>query len=60
MKYLVRSIENKITNNLQNNKVVLIYGTRRTGKTELVKSIITKLHEDFLLLNGEDIDHFED
>lgn len=59
MKYLVRSIEDKIINNLQNNKVVLIYGTRRTGKTELVKSIITKLHEDFLLLNGEDIDHIE-
>ncbi|MEA1986946.1 MAG: ATP-binding protein [Candidatus Marinimicrobia bacterium] len=54
MKILKRAIEKSILNNLQSNKVVVILGARRTGKTILLKQIIEKLDEPYLLLNGED------
>lgn len=36
-------------------KVILIFGTRRTGKSFLVKEIFKKHQEDALILQGEDI-----
>lgn len=37
------------------NKVVLVYGPRRTGKTTLLEHFIQGLSEPFHLVNGEDI-----
>lgn len=37
------------------NKVVLIYGPRRCGKTTLVKKFLEKIKEKYLFVNGEDI-----
>jgi predicted AAA+ superfamily ATPase len=55
MKYLVRDIAENIIKKLQSNKVVIVFGARRVGKTVLVKEILEKLREPVLTLNGEDI-----
>jgi predicted AAA+ superfamily ATPase len=36
-------------------KVIILLGARRVGKTFLLKQIINSLTEDYILLNGEDI-----
>ena len=54
IKLLKRSIESRVLNNLKENKVIVVAGARRTGKTILLKQIIEKINEDSLLLNGED------
>ena len=38
------------------NKVLLLFGTRRVGKTHLIKSLEKSLNIPFLHLNGEDAD----
>lgn len=55
MEYLVRDIFENIIKKLQSNKVVIVFGARRVGKTVLVKEILEKLNEPVLTLNGEDI-----
>jgi len=55
MEYLVREISENIIKKLQPNKVVIIFGARRVGKTVLVNEILEKLNEPVLILNGEDI-----
>ncbi len=55
MHYLVRDITKNIIKKLQPNKVVIIFGARRVGKTVLVKGILDKIKEPILTLNGEDI-----
>lgn len=55
MDYLVREISDNIIKKLKPNKVVLIFGARRVGKTVLVKKILETLGEPVLILNGEDI-----
>lgn len=55
MKYIGREITNQIIKKLQPNKVLLIFGARRVGKTVLVKEILKNLHEPSLYLNGDDI-----
>ncbi len=37
------------------NKVTIIYGARRTGKTTLIKKFLEKIKENYLLIQGEDI-----
>lgn len=37
------------------NKVIIIYGARRTGKTTLIKKFLEKIKENYLLIQGEDI-----
>lgn len=37
------------------NKVVIIYGPRRCGKTTLLKKFLQDSEEKYLLVNGEDI-----
>jgi len=54
MKFLDRAIENTVRKSLQPNKVVLILGARRVGKTELIKRTIKNHNADVLTLNGED------
>ncbi|MBY0433376.1 MAG: AAA family ATPase, partial [Cyclobacteriaceae bacterium] len=51
-----RNLESQVLKGLQPNKVVLLLGARRTGKTFLINQIISKLpKERILLLNGEDL-----
>ena len=58
MEYIKRAIEDEIVNSLSSkHKVVLVFGARRVGKTEMAKTIINNMKVDFLLLNGEDIEH---
>lgn len=49
-----RFLEDKILKYLQPNKVVVIYGPRQAGKTTLLKQILPKIKEDYLLISGED------
>ena len=55
MDYLVRDLSRNIIGKLQSNKVVIVFGARRVGKTVLVKEILEKVNEPVLSLNGEDI-----
>ena len=55
MKPIVRTIEKQISESLTSNKVLLLYGTRRVGKTYLVRTIIEKLPNQPIVLNGEDM-----
>ena len=58
MNYIKRVIEDNIIDDiLSKNKVVLIYGARRVGKTELVKKILREINIDYLFLNGENMEH---
>jgi len=50
-----RELQDKIIKKLQPNKVIVITGARRVGKTFLLKEIISGLASDHLFLNGEDI-----
>jgi predicted AAA+ superfamily ATPase len=55
MIYLKREITDNVIKKLQPNKVVIVFGARRVGKTVLVKEILKQLDEPILSLNGEDI-----
>ena len=50
-----RELKEQILKKLQPNKVVVITGARRVGKTFLLKEIISGQESDYLLLNGEDM-----
>ncbi len=61
--YIERFIKKDILNFLKPNKVVVIYGPRRVGKTTLIKKIIEELkknkglkEQDYLFLSGEFIE----
>lgn len=54
MKYLKRDIEKLLLKKLKPNKVTLLLGPRRTGKTMLLKQFMDNLKEPFIFLNGED------
>lgn len=45
-----------ILQKLQPNKVIVILGARRVGKTELIKKLVEQLNEKVLFLNGDDIE----
>lgn len=55
MNYLVREITKSIIEKLKPNKVVIIFGARRVGKTVLVNEVLASLEEPYLALNGDDI-----
>jgi len=50
-----RELQDRIIKKLRPNKVVVITGARRVGKTFLLKEIISELKNEHLFLNGEDI-----
>lgn len=49
-----RILENTIKNKLNNNKIIVIYGARQTGKTTLLKSIF-KRNASTVWINGDKI-----
>src|SRR6201996_3546398 len=51
-----RMLEAEVEANIGKNKVLLVMGTRRVGKTFLMKTIEAKLDRRVLKLNGEDLD----
>lgn len=51
---LERIIENQLLKLKKSNKVILLYGSRRVGKTRLIESLSKRLKEKTLFLNGED------
>lgn len=51
-----RYIQEDILNHLQLQKVVVIYGPRRVGKTTLLHQMATNLTEPILWLTGENLD----
>lgn len=55
MKQINRVLLEKIKQRLRPNKVLVLLGARRVGKTELLKTYASELNEeDILFLNGED------
>ncbi len=55
MNLINRTIKGNIIKNLKPNKVIILAGVRRVGKTILIKQIVEYLNEPCLLLNGEDM-----
>lgn len=55
-KMIDRIIENQIVNNFDRQKVTILTGSRRTGKTSLLKKIFSDYTGKKLWLNGEDND----
>ncbi len=55
MEFIPRVIEPQIKKYLRPNKVVVILGPRRVGKTVLIRKIVAESKDPYLLLNGEDI-----
>jgi predicted AAA+ superfamily ATPase len=56
MKIVKRVIEGQLENLLGKNKVLLVLGTRRVGKTFLINAIHTNYKNPVVILNGEDFD----
>ena len=50
-----RLIQKKIEAELGKQKVIMLYGTRRTGKTTIIEDITARHRSDVLLLQGEDM-----
>ncbi|MDN4164762.1 ATP-binding protein [Cytophagales bacterium LB-30] len=56
-KQISRVLKSQLNEYLLPNKVLIVYGARRVGKTELVKDFLTGYRsEEYLYLNGEDAD----
>ena len=55
MNYLVRDLTKIVFSKIQPNKIIVILGARRVGKTVLINEIIKNIEEPVLILNGEDI-----
>jgi predicted AAA+ superfamily ATPase len=56
MTVIKRLLQKKIVERLVPGKAVLIFGTRRVGKTVLMRQIIDSYAGNIMLLNGEDND----
>ena len=56
MDTIVRDLKQKIIEKLKPNKVVMIFGARRVGKTVLLNQIVEQFNGKTLIMNGEDYD----
>ncbi|GAB5554037.1 MAG: ATP-binding protein [Saprospiraceae bacterium] len=59
MQYLDRIIKPQILESLVPNKVIVLIGPRRVGKTVLIERIIEQIEDPYLLLRGEDFSVYE-
>jgi len=50
-----RLAQQQMVAKLGTQKVLMLYGTRRTGKTTIIENIVSKYPNDTLLLQGEDM-----
>ncbi len=55
MNYLKRTIKPLLLEYLLPNKVLVLLGPRRVGKTVLINQILAEITTSYLLLNGEDL-----
>ena len=53
--YIPRLLEKKIESELGKQKVIMLYGTRQTGKTTIIEHISARHGSDVLSLQGEDM-----
>lgn len=56
MNTINRILQDKITERIEPNKAVLIFGARRVGKTVLMRNIVGSFPGKTMMLNGEDYD----
>jgi len=56
MEHIKRILQDRILKKIEPNKVILIFGARRSGKTVLLRQIVKNFRGQTLLLNGEDFD----
>lgn len=56
---LARLITKQIIQKIGQQKVLLLYGTRRVGKTMILNQLAKQYGDAYLLLNGEDLDDVE-
>ena len=54
--YIHQKQLDKLESIKETNKVIIIYGPRRVGKTTLLNQYLRKTKEGYLFVNGEDID----
>ncbi|AEW86557.1 ATPase [Flavobacterium columnare] len=54
MSYIKRAVLDDFSNHLQPNKVLILLGARRVGKTQLIKKYLKITDKKVLQLNGED------
>ena len=53
--YIERTIKSSIAKSLKPQKVLVLVGARRVGKTVLMQKIVEELDKKILVLNGEDL-----
>lgn len=59
-KYLKRAVLQEFKKKIISNKVLILLGARRVGKTELIKNYLKDIpYESYLQLNGEDINDID-
>ncbi len=56
MNIIKRTLQSEVENRLRPNKAILLYGTRRVGKTMLCKAVASGFAGTVQMLNGEDFD----
>jgi predicted AAA+ superfamily ATPase len=56
MEPIKRLLQDRIAARIEPNKVILIFGARRVGKTVLIRQLINGFEGKTILLNGEDYD----
>lgn len=59
MKFIQRILQKEVEQRMKKQKVMLIYGARRVGKTVLLKEIVNNQPGNKLILNGESADTAE-
>ena len=57
MSYIKRAVLDNFGSYLKPNKVLILLGARRVGKTQLIKKYIESSNEKVLQLNGEDLNN---
>lgn len=55
MDFIPRFVEPQVKRYLKPNKIVVLLGPRRVGKTVLLRKITSESSEPYVLLNGEDV-----
>ncbi len=53
--YIEREIKTQVLKYLHKNKVLLLLGARRTGKTTFLKQLLKQINEPYIYINGEDV-----
>lgn len=56
MENIKRALQDSISERLSPNKVILLFGARRVGKTVLLREIVKANADKTLIMNGEDYD----